>query len=731
MIRATLLLATALALFAAPEQPPPKYFEAFPLREKTLVAWVRLGNLTQRGGSVLTVETPDGAFDGIVFGEKAPGRWMAGSEFFHRTADRQADWPAETAGPGELVQIAIAYEAKRTRTYRNGQLYAEHPATSLQSYDASLQIVMGLRHLEAADRACFVGSIEDARVYGPLDPVTLRQLRPHDPAGPLPLGWWDFATGQPDDRMGRFPRGRLVGGARIEHGRLVLPGGLSYLVINAAPTRTRQTELWPRWHVTALPSEGVALPYDANGCIYWTGKYHLMYIFQDPKLPHGGHCWGHLSSTDLVNWTYHPAAVVPAPGDPDKGIFSGNAFVNKDGVPMLCWFGIDAGVCVATAQDDDLLVWKKHPNNPIVPMPKPGQPGHGVYTVWDPYLWFEAGKYWCLLGGNTLPNKKDTLYLMTSPDLVTWTPRHAFYEHADLGWTTAGEDCSCPDFFPLGDRHALLCISHKVGARLYLGRFDREKEKFYPDRHVRLNEPGGHYFAPESLLDAKGRRIVWAWVTDPRRMSTQRATGSGVQSLPRVLSLGADGTLGMTPAEELQALRRNERPIAARELPAGQDMRLETTAGPSAELQLDLAPGAATAIGVRMLCDDTTGEETVLRYEPGRKMLILDVSHSTRRKDVKYSAGPLDGYGSANHPHPRIEAPLELPAGEPLRLRVFIDGPVLEIFANDRQCVTVQVFPEGARATGVRVFAEGETARLLGGRYWELAATRFTDRRAP
>ena len=74
-----------------------------------------------------------------------------------------------------------------------------------------------------------------------------------------------------------------------------------------------------------------------------------MYIFQRAD---GGHCWGHLSSPDLINWTYHPTALEPRPGDPDRGIFSGNAFVNKNGVPMLCWFGIDAGVCVATAQDD-------------------------------------------------------------------------------------------------------------------------------------------------------------------------------------------------------------------------------------------------------------------------------------------------------------------------------------------------------------------------------------------
>jgi beta-fructofuranosidase len=707
-----------------PAKPQPS---SFALTEKTLVAWVRLSNLTQRGGSALTLETPEGDFDGIVYGEKEPGRWMAGSEFFHRTAGQQASWPTETSEPGTPIQIAIVYGEKTIRIFRNARLYAEYPVSKSIHFDENLMVLMGLRHAEAADRACLAGEVEDARVYaGALDLATISRLRPKEAVGPKPLGWWDFATGFADDRMGRFLRGRLMGSARIEHGRLILPGGLSYLAVNAPVVPTRQTELWPRWHVSARPEEGVALPYDANGCMYWKGKYHLMYIFQDPKLPHGGHCWGHLSSTDLVNWTYHPPAVVPAPGDPEVGIFSGNAFINKEGVPMLCWFGVNAGVCVATAQDDDLIVWKKHLSNPIVPIPKPGQPGYGKYTVWDPYLWWQDGKYWCLLGGNTLPNKKDTLYLLTSPDLTTWTPRHPFFEHADLSWTTAGEDCSCPDFFPLGKKHALLCISHKVGARLYLGKFDVQREKFIPDQHIRLNWPGGHYFAPESLVDPRGRRIVWAWITDPRRMTTQRSTGSGLQSLPRVLSLDEEGTLRQRPVEELQSLRKQSSRIAGRTLPAGKQVRLEETAGPSSELMLEFAVNQNCAVTTKVFCAEDTGEETSIRYEPSQKRLSVDVSRSTLRKDVKYSAGPLDGYGSTYRPVARIEAPLELPAQEPLRLRVFIDGPVLEVFANERQCIALQVFPQSSQAHGIKIVSDEGEAKLLRGQSWELKPAHFS-----
>src|SRR5688500_14276782 len=78
-----------------------------PLRDKTLVVWVAPANLTQRGGSALTLEDGRDHFDGVVFGELAPAKWMAGSDFYRRTRKEQAEFPAETAGPNAFVQMAV------------------------------------------------------------------------------------------------------------------------------------------------------------------------------------------------------------------------------------------------------------------------------------------------------------------------------------------------------------------------------------------------------------------------------------------------------------------------------------------------------------------------------------------------------------------------------------------------------------------------------------------------
>jgi hypothetical protein len=99
-----------------------------PLRNKTLVAWVRVADLKQRGGSVLTVEHVDGQqFDGIVFAENAAQRWMPGSDSHKRTPGGQHQWAQEAAAPDAVVQMALVFDGSKGTLYRNGAVYASYP----------------------------------------------------------------------------------------------------------------------------------------------------------------------------------------------------------------------------------------------------------------------------------------------------------------------------------------------------------------------------------------------------------------------------------------------------------------------------------------------------------------------------------------------------------------------------------------------------------------------------
>ena len=57
-------------------------------------------------------------------------------------------------------------------------------------------------------------------------------------------------------------------------------------------------------------------------------------------------------------------------------------------------------------------------------------------------------------------------------------------------------------------------------------------------------------------------------------------------------------------------------------------------------------------------------------------------------------------------------APVWLASDEPLKLRVFIDKSVVEVFVNGRQCVAARVYPGRADSLGVSLRAQGSDAVL-------------------
>lgn len=142
-----------------------------PLREKTLEAWVTLATLEQGGGGIVTVEADDGrTFDGIVFAERQPRRWVAGSEFYRRTHDLELATD-ETTAPGQLIHVALVYHRDHTvAMFRNGQPYGEpyQWTSEFGAFDTfpagTSRVLFGKRHT-GAGKAMFAGEIEEARLY--------------------------------------------------------------------------------------------------------------------------------------------------------------------------------------------------------------------------------------------------------------------------------------------------------------------------------------------------------------------------------------------------------------------------------------------------------------------------------------------------------------------------------------------------------------------------------------
>ncbi len=137
------------------------------IAEKTLEAWVQLDNLEQGGGAAISLQTLDGViFDAIVFGEREPKKWMAGSNGFARTQSFHGT--DETEATNRPVHVAIVYQADGTIVgYRDGKPYGTpYRPGPLQTYTAGkAQLVFGLRHGPPGGNRMLSGRIHRALLY--------------------------------------------------------------------------------------------------------------------------------------------------------------------------------------------------------------------------------------------------------------------------------------------------------------------------------------------------------------------------------------------------------------------------------------------------------------------------------------------------------------------------------------------------------------------------------------
>lgn len=485
----------------------------------------------------------------------------------------------------------------------------------------------------------------------------------------------------------------------------------------------------PGYHFV-LP-QGIGIPGDPNGAFYQDGRYHLMYLYhQEGKTD----CWGHCSSHDLVHWRCHPDALKPdeqeaAPGlAMDYGIYSGGAFADDDGRVYLSYWslpvpGRDAGgIRIARSVDKECTRFEKYPDYAIRPTEELGilelgQPGEQPVGVADPSnIWKKDGLYYMQTGNLLALNKYgrtpdapanlrgDWVDLFCSADLEHWEFVRRFYERRqDNAWTREDEDDMCPSFLPLpsskeggepSGKYLQLFLAHNRGCQYYMGEYDREGDCFLPERHGRMSWNDTACFAPEALIDGKGRQILWVWLNDnPPKEEMQG--WSGVYTLPRLLWLRPDGQLGIAPPPELETLRvpgrectqvlwRGER-LGEMEV----SEPLEGVAPLSCEVILEADPKGGL-VGAAVRCAPDGSEYTLVYYDARKQELVIDTTHS-------------------GTPERRLEerAPLALEEGEKLTLRVYVDRPVIEAFANDRQAVVRRTYPRKPDSIQLRLLREG------------------------
>ncbi|MCU0979113.1 MAG: GH32 C-terminal domain-containing protein, partial [Pirellulaceae bacterium] len=178
------------------------------------------------------------------------------------------------------------------------------------------------------------------------------------------------------------------------------------------------------------------------------------------------------------------------------------------------------------------------------------------------------------------------------------------------------------------------------------------------------------------------------------------------------------------PVPELEVLRSNPRQHQNVQLGASSEKILEDVQGECRELALEIEPGAPSRCGVRLRCSPDGAEQTVVACEPAAKKLVIEMGKSSLDPRIRYlpyrHAGALNRLPEDQRLVTAQEAPFALQPGETLRLRIFVDRSVVEVFANGRQCLTQRIYPTRRDSLGVVLFSTGSAARFKSVEAWNL-----------
>lgn len=431
---------------------------------------------------------------------------------------------------------------------------------------------------------------------------------------------------------------------------------------------------------------------DPNGMFYKDGEWHLYYQWNPYGSKWQNMTWGHSSSTDLVNWKHHPAAIEP---NGLGSVFSGSSAIDANN---SAGFGKDAVVALYTSagvsqiqslaySNDNGETFSIYPGNPVLALESEAR---------DPNMfWDKNSGQWVMVLAHPLEHE---MLFFTSRDMKEWKYESSF------GKGLGAQDgvWECPDLFELHvegtdySKWVLLCNINPGGpyggsaTQYFVGDFDGST--FTADTDASGNVPtrwldyGKDNYATVSWSDAPGgRRTVIGWMSNwqyAAEVPTRQFRSAN--TLPRDLSLfvGPDGQIYVKsePVAELLGLR-GDRDLRVRSLSVGKNARtfsLPSVNDGACEIILDV--DAARSGEVRIDLSNGRNENVSIVFNAGERTLSFD----------RHESGIVDF--SQDFPA-TTTAPVFTEDGR-LSLRIFIDRASIEVFGNGGETVMTNiVFP--------------------------------------
>lgn len=447
---------------------------------------------------------------------------------------------------------------------------------------------------------------------------------------------------------------------------------------------------------------------ECHGMAYSDGRYHLFFQ-KNANGPYMARLhWGHIYSDNLYKWNEERIAIAPGEEYDIKGCWSGTVFTDDEltgGKPGIIYTGVDnakASIDMALPADNGLMYWTKYDGNPLIA----GKPSGLSDDFRDPYFFSANGKKYIIVGsakngvGTTTLHEYDSLTRTWSNDGRTF--------FSGTSASVNGSFWEMPNVTYIDGKWLFTTtpLNTQDGVEVHYWTGDINSDGTFSPTSSLVSQPlklelegfskYGYGLLSPTIFQHGGKTILMGIVPDKLPSSENYKLGwAHCYSLPREITLAADGTLVQKPYSGLMAMRTSESYSKS-----GFDLFGTESLAPVEGRKVELCGEFVVGIGDFGFNFYKDGENSArLCYSPSGNTLTVDISGMERIVNDK---GVYDGVY-------RSKLPRRIQQGEVLKINVFIDHSVIDVFVNDTWAFSMRMFPTDAGATGVEAFADAET----------------------
>ncbi|MBA2175138.1 sucrose-6-phosphate hydrolase [Halobacillus locisalis] len=309
----------------------------------------------------------------------------------------------------------------------------------------------------------------------------------------------------------------------------------------------------------------VGLLNDPNGFVQWKGTYHVFYQWMPFDTGHGAKFWGHYTTKDFVHYTHEKPALTPSDWFDKNGVYSGSAIVHNDQLYLFYTGNVkdDDGnretyQCLAVSEDG--LTFEK--KGVVAELPE-GYTAH----FRDPKVWQHEDCFYMVIGAQS-KDMQGKAVLFQSQDLLEWSFLGPITGSEENNLGEFGYMWECPDVFELDGTDVLIVspqgleeegmhYSNTYQSGYFTGELDYENADFKHGDFRELDR-GFEFYAPQTTVDEKGRRILIGWMGVPDQYEQAHPTIENqwihCLTMPRQLSWNGKQII-QQPLEEMKEMR--------------------------------------------------------------------------------------------------------------------------------------------------------------------------------